>query len=562
MKGESKGKIIKGFPSTSQTASQLNVTNILKHGARNFGRQEIISENPDGSIFRYTYNDAYLRANRLANSLTSLGLGLGDRIGILEWNTYRHFEIYFGLPGTGAVMLLLNLRLAQQELTYIVNHAKAKFIFVEETLLKIAEAMAASCKSVKGYVIITDKPLNEISTSLDPIFSFEELLTKSTPDYKWPNLDETSAYAACYTSGTTGRPKGIFYSHRDVFLQALMYVANASISINDCVFQIVPMFHVLGWGTPFAATLIGSKMVFPGRYSLKDLNRLIKTIVRERITVVNGATAILMPMLESIRKMEKKPDLSGTRFITGASEPPKSMMKDFWELTGAEVIHTYGSTEAHALVTLNRLIPIRKQDFSDEEMWEFKRKQGYIVSGLDVKIVDPFSGKELPHNGTSSGEILLKGPWIAGRYYNAIESEDQFTEEGYFKTGDIGTLDPEGYLKITDRIKDVIKSGGEWISSVDMENTIISHPGVVEAAVVGCPHPKWEERPLALVVIREGREAKMINKEIYEQLSKRFANWQLPDKILFVDQILKTSVGKIDKKNLREKYKHIYKPNN
>ncbi|MFW9903237.1 MAG: long-chain-fatty-acid--CoA ligase [Candidatus Thorarchaeota archaeon] len=561
MKGKNQGEIVKGFPSTSQVTSQLNVTNILRHGARNFSKQEIISENPDGSIFRYTYKDAYIRANRLAKSLASLGLGLGDRIGVLEWNTYRHFEIYFGLSGTGAVMLLLNLRLAQQDITYIVNHAKTKFIFVDESLLNIAETIAASCKTVKGYVIITCKPLNEITTSLEPIFSFEELLSKSTPNYRWPNLDETSAYAACYTSGTTGRPRGIFYSHRDIFLQALMYAANASISINDCVFQIVPMFHVLGWGTPFAATLVGAKMVFPGRYSLKDLNRLVKTVVRENVTVVNGATAILMPMLESIRQMDEKPDLSRTRFITGASEPPKSMMKGFWELTGAEVIHTYGSTEAHALVTLNRLIPIRKQDFSDEEMWEFKRKQGYIVSGLDVKILDPLTGKELPHDGISSGEILLKGPWIAGRYYNAAESEEQFTKGGYFKTGDIGTLDSEGFLKITDRIKDIIKSGGEWISSVDMENAIISHPKVVEAAVVGCPHPKWEERPLALVILREELDIKIIREEIYEQLTEKFAKWQLPDKILFVDQILKTSVGKIDKKSIREKYKNIYKPN-
>ena len=232
MKENSTVKIIKGFPSTSQSASQLNVTNILKHSARNFGRQKIISKNPDGSNFRYTYKDAYTRANKLANSFDALGLKLGDRVGVLEWNTYRHFEIYFGLSGTGSVMLLLNLRLAQQELNFIVNHAKAKFIFVAENLLEIAEAIAPSCKTVKGYVIITDKALNEISTTLEPIYSYEELLSGATPDYEWPILDETSAYAACYTSGTTGRPRGIFYSHRDVFLQALMYAANASISIE------------------------------------------------------------------------------------------------------------------------------------------------------------------------------------------------------------------------------------------------------------------------------------------------------------------------------------------
>ncbi|MFX0125586.1 MAG: long-chain-fatty-acid--CoA ligase [Candidatus Hodarchaeota archaeon] len=552
-------KIVKGFPSTSQNTSQLNVTNILKHGARSFGRQEIISRKSDGKIFRYTYKKAYERAKRLANALESLGLGLGDKIGVLEWNTFRHFELYFGLPGTGAVMLLLNLRLVQEELKYVVNHAEAKFIFVDENLLHIAEAISQKCKTVEGYVIITDKSLRDISTSLEPIFSYEEILKDASPDYKWPLLEEISTYSACYTSGTTGRPKGIYYSHRDIYLQALMYAANASISIDDCVFQIVPMFHVLGWGTPFAAALVGAKIVFPGRYSLKNLDELIKMMIQERVTVANGATAVLMPMLEFIREMNQKPDLSRTRFITGASEPPITMLKDFWELTGAEVIHSYGSTEAHAIVTLNRLIPLRKQEFSDNEMWDFKRKQGYIVTGLDAKIVDPMSGNQLPHDGVSPGEILLRGPWIAGKYYNAPGSEVQFTEDGYFKTGDIGTIDPEGYLKITDRIKDMIKSGGEWISSVDMENTIVSHPGVLEAAVVGCPHPKWEERPLALVVIRERFKPRVNKEDIYKHLTKRFAKWQLPDEILFVNNILKTSVGKIDKKNIREKYKKIYK---
>ena len=551
-------EIVKGFPSTSQLTSQLNVTNILKHGARNFARQEIISKNPDGSVLRHTYKDAYTRANRLANSLASLGLNLGDRIGVLEWNTYRHFEIYFGLPGTGAVMLLLNLRLAHQDLNYIVNHANADFILVDESLLHIAEAISTSCKTVKGYIIITDKSLNDISTSLEPIYSYEEILRKANPNYDWPIIEENSAYSACYTSGTTGRPKGIYYSHRDVYLQALMYAANASISINDCVFQIVPMFHVLGWGTPFAATLVGAKLVFPGRYSMNDLDELIKMMVYERVTLVNGATAILMPMIEAIRKMDQKPDLSGTRFITGASEPPITMIKDFWELTGAEIIHSYGSTEAHAIVTLNRLIPLRKQEFSDKEMWDFKRKQGYIVSGLDVKIVDPTSGNELPHDGSSPGEILLRGPWVAGKYHDAPSSETQFTEDGYFKTGDIGTMDPEGYLKITDRIKDVIKSGGEWISSVDMENALVVHPAVLEAAVVGCPHPKWEERPLALVILREDLEIQVKTEELTEHLAEKFAKWQLPDKILFVKNILKTSVGKVDKKTIRERYKYIY----
>ena len=553
-KGEFVLNTIKGFPATSQ-AYQLNVTNILKHGARNFGRQEIVSRKHDGTFFRYTYKHAYDRVTRLASSLSSLGIEIGDKVGVLAWNTYRHFEIYYGIPGTGAVMLLLNLRLAVQELSYIMNHAEAKFIFVDESLIKVAEAIAPRCKTVEGYVILTDKALNEITTSLFPIYSYEELLSEAKPIINWPNLDETSAYSACYTSGTTGRPKGVYYSHRNVYLQALMYAANTSISIKDCVFQIVPMFHVLGWGTPYAATLVGAKIVLPGRYTLTHLDELVSIMIKERVTVTNGATAILMPILEYIRQMDQKPDLSGTRFITGASEPPSVMMKDYRLLTGAEIIHTYGSTEAHAIVTLNRLIPQKERDFSEEEMWGYKRKQGYVVTGLDVKIVDE-KGNTLPHDGNSIGEILLRGPWVTGSYYDAPSSEVQFTEDGYFRSGDVGTIDPDGFLKITDRLKDLIKSGGEWISSVDMENAIVSHPSVLEAAVVGCRHPKWEERPLALVVVRD--ERKVTKEDIIDYLSETFAKWQLPDEVLFVNTIPQTSVGKIDKKRIREQYKNVY----
>ncbi|MFX1283098.1 MAG: long-chain fatty acid--CoA ligase [Promethearchaeota archaeon] len=548
--------IIQGFSATS-SGIQLNVTNILKHGARSFGRQEIVSRRQDGTIFRYTYKDAYTRVKRLASSLSFLDITIGDKIGVLAWNTYRHFELYYGLSGTGAVMLLLNLRLAPQELSYIVNHAKARFIFVDENLLDVAESIAPLCKTVKAYVIISDKPLSDVPTSLTPIYSYEEMLNETNPEFEWPNIAETSAHSACYTSGTTGKPKGVYYSHRDVYLQAMMYAVNASISINDCLLQIVPMFHVLGWGSPYAATLVGAKLVFPGKYHLTDLGDLIKILVEEKVTISNGAPAVLMPMLEHIRKMDPKPNLTKTRFISGASEPPISMIRDFQKLTGAEIVHSYGSTEAHAIVTLNRVIPALKKELSEEESWDLKRKQGYIVVGLDIKIIDE-NGKELPHDGKSAGEILIRGPWVSGSYYNNPGSEIQFNNDGYFKSGDVGTIDSEGFLKITDRLKDLIKSGGEWISSVDMENAIVSHPAVIEAAVVGCPHPEWQERPLALVVLRDEFRTKVTKDEIKKHLAEKFAKWQLPDEILFVTRILKTSVGKIDKKTIRMQYNNIY----
>lgn len=548
--------IIKGFPATSNKNYQLNVTNLLKHGARNFGRQEIVSRKHDGSLFRYTYKDAYERTQRLADSLKSLGITVGDRVGVLAWNTHENYEIYFGIPGTGAVMLLLNLRLSPQELAYIINHSEAKIIFVDETLLDIAETIAPLCKSVNRYVVITNKKPTSISTELEPVYMYEELLRKASPIYEWPNLDETSAYSACYTTGTTGKPKGVYSSHREIYLQAMMYAANAGFSVNDCIFQIVPMFHVLAWGTLQAATMSGAKLVLPGKYSLDSMNELVQVLIHEKVTVFNGATAFIMPMLEYIRELEQKPDFSTVKFVCGASEPPVEIMKGYKEITGAEVIQTYGSTECQAVATINLSKPWLETELSEEEKWNLKRKQGYIVVGLDVKIVDS-NGVELPHNGEEVGEVLIRGPWITNSYYNATEIENQFTEDGYWKSGDVGSIDSEGYLKITDRLKDVIKSGGEWISSIDLENCITSHSSVLEAAVVGIRHPKWQERPLAIVIQRKT----VTKEELLKYLANSFAKWQLPDEIIFTDKIPKTSIGKIDKKEIREIYQSFYENN-
>ncbi|MHA2143425.1 MAG: long-chain-fatty-acid--CoA ligase [Candidatus Thorarchaeota archaeon] len=552
--------IIKGFPATSQNSSQLNITNIIKHAARNFGRQEIVSRKHDGTMFRYTYSDAYERVQRLANSLSSLGVTVGDRIGVLAWNTYRYFEMYYGIPGSGAVMVLMNPRFSSQELSYVVNHAGTKLIFVEEDLLPIVEAMAPMCETVQGYVILTDKRLDELKTSLAPVYSYDECLREAASVFEWPLMDETSASSACYTTGTTGRPKGVYYSHRDVYLQAVMHALIATISVKDCLFQIVPMFHVLGWGTPYAATMAGAKLVFTGRYSLKDMNELVNLLVQEKATLSSGVPSVLRALLNSLLKMDPRPDLSGVRIFCGGSEPSLSMMKSYWDATGAEIVHSYGSTEAQAHVTLNLSKPWLNSELSEKEKWELKKKQGCVMVGLDAKIVDS-DGKELPHDGKSVGEILVRGPWILGKYHDAPGSEVQFTEEGYFRTGDVGTIDSEGYLKLTDRLKDLIKSGGEWISSLDMENEIVNHPAVLEGAVVGIAHAKWEERPLALVVLRDAFKAKVDKMEILEHLGKRFAKWQLPDEVLFVESIPKTSVGKIDKKVIRAEYEDAYASN-
>ncbi|MDY6831681.1 MAG: long-chain-fatty-acid--CoA ligase [Thermodesulfobacteriota bacterium] len=551
--------IIKGFPATSQDTYQLNVTTIIQHAARSFGQQEIVSRRLDGSMFKYTYSQAHERMKRLANGLRSIGVQVGDRVGVLAWNSHENYEIYFGLPGTGAVMLLLNLRLTPQDLAYVIDHSGATYIIVDETLLPIAHAVAPLCKNLKAFVIITlpGKKLADVKTSLENIYSYEDLIAESAPDFEWPHMDETSAYAACYTTGTTGKPKGVYYSHRNVYLHSCSIGINAEISTTDTYCQIVPMFHALGWGLSQAATMVGARLVFPGMYTLDNLEGLCKMIVDEKVNVSAGAPAIFMPLLEYIRGLDKKPDLAGARLLSGASEPPVAMMKGFWDLTGAEIIHAYGATETTPLVTANRIMPWLADKLTEDQKWELKKKQGFTVVGLDIKVVNALD-EEVPCDGKTPGEILIRGPWITGRYHNAPETETQFTKDGYWRSGDVGTIDEYGYLKITDRVKDVIKSGGEWISSVDMENEIVSFPAVLEAAVVGIAHPKWEERPLALVVLREGEKERVTADDIRNHLAKTFARWQLPDEVLFVDQIPKTSVGKLNKKEIREQYKEMY----
>jgi fatty-acyl-CoA synthase len=317
------------------------------------------------------------------------------------------------------------------------------------------------------------------------------------------------------------------------------------------------MFHAMGWGGPYIAGLVGAKFVLPGMYNLQRLDELAEIMIQEGVTVSAGAPALLMPMLEYIRKLDKKPDFSGARFLSGATEPPISMMRDYMAMTGAEIIHAYGATETSPMTSINRLKPWLRDKLSEEEKWDLRRKQGYVATGLDVKLTDP-AGKDVPRDGKTVGEFCIRGPWITGSYYNTEGPVTQFTEDGFWRSGDAGTMDAEGYLKITDRVKDIIKSGGEWISSVDMENALMSHPAVLEATVIGVQHPKWEERPLALVVLREGFAGKVSKQELRDHLGKAFAKWQLPEEILFVDSFAKTSVGKTDKKVLRVQYQDVY----
>ncbi|OAT84991.1 long-chain fatty acid--CoA ligase [Desulfotomaculum copahuensis] len=548
-------KIIKGCPSTSMNDYQLNTTTIIRHAARNFPEREIVYRNERG-VFRYNYNEAYQRIKRLANALKKLKINPGDRVGVLDWNTNRFFELYFAVPGTGAVLLQMNLRIVPEELIYVVNHSEAKLIFVDESLIPVAEAISSSVPTVKGYVIMTDKNPACFKTKLSPVYSYEELLADAETDYDWPMVDETSTYSACYTTGTTGRPKGVYYSHRCIYLHTMEAVCYTGINWNDNFMQIVPMFHAQGWGFFFAAAFMGAKIVLPGRYLVEDIGSLVELMIEEKVTVGCGAPAIFMPMFNYLRTLEEKPHFGGARFLSGATEPPLAMMKGLKEY-GINIIHAYGATETTPLAALNLLKPDMESKLAEEEKWDLKRRQGLPVTGLDIKIVDP-EGRELPHDGKTSGEILIRGPWITGSYYNDSRNAESFVD-GYWKSGDAGTIDSNGYLKVTDRVKDLIKSGGEWISSVDLENSIVGHPKVLEAAVIGAYHPRWEERPLAFVVPKEEYKDQITKDEILDFIASRFARWQLPDDVLFIDEIPKTSVGKISKNALRNKYKDYFR---
>ena len=546
---------IDGFPSTSADDYPLNTTRFIEAAARNFPEREIVSGTGDDQ-FRYTYGEAYERIQQLANALETLGVEPGDRVGVLAWNDHRHHECYFGIPGIGAVFLQLNLRLHPDQLRYVLNHSEPRFLVVDETLLEVAEGVAPEVDSIEGYVVMTDRDVEAVDTDLEPTYSYEAMLADADPAYEWPFIDETAAYSACYTTGTTGRPKGVYYSHRNIYLHTMQLANSIGLSHDDAVAAITPMFHGQGWGLAYSATYTGAKLAFPGRYRAEDPEPLVELLSDEDITVTNGAPAIFMPMLDYIRNLDDAPDWEGLQMMSGATEPPLDMMRGYKELTGAEVVHAYGATETTPLVTMNFVKPSLQEALSEEEQLDLRRKQGLTVPGIETKLVDPETGEEVPHDGESVGEILVRGPWVTSSYYDDDRTETSFTDDGFWKSGDAGTIDEDGYLKITDRIKDVIKSGGEWISSVDMENLLVEHPKVVDACVVGLEHPEWEERPFALVEVEDG--ASVDRADLDEILSQRFADWQLPDEIEFVDDIPKTSVGKNNKQAVRDQYAEAY----
>ncbi|QYA99622.1 long-chain-fatty-acid--CoA ligase (plasmid) [Rhodococcus sp. USK10] len=548
--------IVKGLPSTHGDHYQLNTTNLIRHAVRTYPEQEIMYRTTAGDWERYTYADSYVRVKRAANALTGLGVGPADTVGILDWNSKRHFELSWAIPGLAAVMLQMNIRLSTEDLSYVTDHADAQWILVDETLLPIAEALAPHTPKVKGWIVMSDKPLAEINTTLENVLHLEDLMAEADTEIDWPVIDENSTYSACYTSGTTGRPKGVYYSHRGSYLHAMAMAAATNMRRDDTAMLITPMFHGQSWSLPHTTMWAAAKIILPGRYMAENTSLLVDKMIAENVTVANGAPAIFQPMLDYIKTLDAKPDFSKTRLLSGATEPALSLMREFYELTGADFVQGYGATETTPLIAMNLGIkPSLQGKITDDEKWDLKRFQGLPTSGVDIRIVDA-EGNDLPHDGKSVGEVLVRGPWVIERYHKLGDDSDRFLD-GYWRSGDVGTIYPNGYFKLTDRIKDVVKSGGEWISSIDMENAIVGHPLVQEAAVVGIAHPKWQERPLALIVPVEGAE--LTRDDIVSVLEGSFAKWQFPDTVLFVDELPRTSVGKLDKKVMRARHADIYK---
>ncbi len=525
----------------------LTLTHFLERARALFGGTEIVSRAPDRSIHRYTYADFYARACKLAGALARLGVKPGDRVATLSWNHHRHLELYFGVPSSGAVLHTLNLRLHPSEIGYIASHAEDRVIFVDRSLLPLYEKFGPGVRSIERLIVIDDGTAHPIpGNALD----YEELLAKEADRFAFPKLDENAAAMICYTSGTTGNPKGVVYSHRSTVLHTLVACMTDTLGISerDRVLPVVPMFHANAWGLPQAAICAGSAIVFPGPHL--DPPSLLDLMASEKVTLAAGVPTIWLGILALLDQDATKWDLSAMRsMVIGGSAAPAAMIDGFQKRHGLTVTHAWGMTETNPLGTLAR-VKRGLASSSEEVQLGLRASQGFPVPFVEQRHVSE-EGAVLPWDGETMGELEVRGPFVAASYLGG-EGPDRFTADGWFKTGDVVTIDGEGYLRITDRSKDVIKSGGEWISSVALENALMSHPAVLEAAVFAAQHPKWTERPLAAVVLKPGKSA--TKEELAAHIEGRFAKFCLPDDYLFMAQIPRTSTGKFLKSKLREEH--------
>jgi fatty-acyl-CoA synthase len=530
----------------------LQISSLIRHADRYHGDTEIVSRTIEGGIHRYTYRDAHRRSRQLANALAALGVRPGERVGTLAWNGFRHFEIYYATSGSGAVCHTINPRLFPEQIVYIVNHAEDQYVFFDLTFLKLVEGIAAHCKGVRGWVAMTDKAHMPQSASLD-LLCYEDLVNGHSDDYEWPEFDESTASSLCYTSGTTGNPKGVLYSHRSTILHAYAACLPDAINLSarDVVMPVVPMFHANAWSLPYACPLAGCKVVFPG--AALDGASVYELFETEKITMSAGVPTVWLGLLQHLQQNNLKFSTL-RRTVIGGSACPPAMIRAFQENYGVQVLHAWGMTEMSPLGTVCTL-KSKQLALNKDAQYAIQFKQGRSVYGVDMKIVDD-AGKELPWDGKAFGDLLVRGPWITSEYLKG-EGGNPLREDEHgrkwFPTGDVATIDPDGFMQITDRSKDVIKSGGEWISSIDLENAAMAHPAVKEAAVIGVYHPKWDERPL-LVVVKQP-DARVTRDELLKFFEGKVAKWWIPDDVAFVDELPHTATGKLLKTRIREDFK-------
>lgn len=529
----------------------LTISSMIERAEKLFPKKEIVSRTHD-TITTLTYKQLGERTRRLSSALQRLGIKEGERVGTLAWNHHRHVEAYFAIPSIGSVLHTINIRLSAQHISYIIGHAEDRILLVDEDLVPFVEKIQSELLTVQAYIIMTDK--KELpETSLEPVYHYEQLLTEGDPDFQFlKDIDENTPAGMCYTSATTGNPKGVVYTHRSTVLHCMTLglADTAALSESDAAMAIVPMFHVNAWGLPFAATWFGSKQVLPGPMFTPKI--LLEMIQDEKVTLAAGVPTIWLGVLQELENNNY--DLSSMkRILCGGAAAPKSVIAAFEQKHSVPFVHAYGMTETSPLVTLARLKSY-ETDLSYEEQLEIRSKQGYLVPGVEMKVVGV--NGEVKWDGAEMGELCLRAPWIAASYYNDERTIEGF-RDGWLYTGDVVTVDEEGCVKIVDRAKDVIKSGGEWISSVDLENALMAHEAVFEAAVVAVPHPQWQERPVACVVQKQN--SSVTKEELYEFLRPQFAKWWLPDDIVFMEEIPKTSVGKFLKQELRKELEHLHK---
>lgn len=529
--------------------SNLLISSIIKHADSTFGEREIVSVTVDNPLHRYSYADCFRRTRQLANALDKLGLKQGDRVATLAWNDYRHLEAYYAISGAGYVCHTVNPRLFPEQIVYIINHAEDKWIFVDPLVLPILENVAGQLDQVEGYIIMTDDE-NMPETNLKNAVSYESFIGSESVEYDWPDFDERSAAGLCYTSGTTGNPKGVLYSHRSSVLHGYAAVSPDVMNLGslDCVLPVVPLFHVNAWGVPYAALIAGSKLVFPGP-KMGDGETLYNLIEQEAVTLSLGVPTVWLTLLQYADSVGKKLEKLD-RTIIGGAAVPETMIRQFRDKHDVDVIQGWGMTEMSPLGTVSTP-KSGMEDMTDDEMVALKAKQGRKMFGVEMRIVDD-QGIELPWDGVAYGSLQVRGPWICSDYFKLEGESESHKDDGWFDTGDVATIDELGYMGITDRTKDVIKSGGEWISSIDVENTAMGHDAVAEAAVIGVQHPKWTERPLLVIILAEGY--KLTKDEILGWLEGKVANWWIPDDVVFVDEIPHTATGKIKKVELRKQF--------